>query len=378
MAQVTFENFLSRSFNTHGALYGYDRVDYKNTEIKVSITCKLHGDFAQAPRHHMDGRGCPKCAKDKLFNKRRRPLEDFIAVSNALYGDIYDYSKTDYLNNYTKVIIGCPHHGDFTQTPAVHLRGNGCAKCSKIIAGKDRRKTIDQFIAKANEVHGDRYNYSQSDYQTNNISIIIICETHGPFEQTPVCHLSGNGCPFCSYDLKRYTTEEFILVARTIHLDEYDYSQTVYVSSAERVVVGCRKHGDFEVFPSKHIRGQGCPMCSESKGEKAVRRHLNALGLPFERQKTFETCKRLRKLPFDFYVHSPTPLLIEFQGRQHYHKNVAWHKTDYAWNQIQESDQIKFNWAKGNNIELLRIPYWEMKNVASVIDEFIKSCERTK
>ena len=59
----------------------------------------------------------------------KRTAEEFIEKSRLVHGDKYDYSKVEYVNNRTKVIITCPLHGDFSQTPHQHLSGAGCSKC---------------------------------------------------------------------------------------------------------------------------------------------------------------------------------------------------------------------------------------------------------
>ena len=56
--------------------------------------------------------------------------EKFIARAKGVHGDRYDYSKVQYVNNKTKVCILCKKHGEFMQSPSMHLRGHGCAKCS--------------------------------------------------------------------------------------------------------------------------------------------------------------------------------------------------------------------------------------------------------
>jgi hypothetical protein len=52
--------------------------------------------------------------------------EYFIEKSKIKHFDNYDYSKVNYINNSTDIIIICKKHGEFLQKPAVHLRGSGC------------------------------------------------------------------------------------------------------------------------------------------------------------------------------------------------------------------------------------------------------------
>lgn len=60
---------------------------------------------------------------------------------------------------------------------------------------------------------------------------------------------------------RRLTTEEFIAKAEQVHNGKYDYSDTVYVTSRELVTVICPKHGPFRQRASMHLMGCGCPRC---------------------------------------------------------------------------------------------------------------------
>ena len=71
--------------------------------------------------------------------------EEFIARSNNIHNNKYDYSKVEYVNNKTKVCIICPKHGEFWQTPKNHLLGQGCPICGKEIARKCKRNEGSGF-----------------------------------------------------------------------------------------------------------------------------------------------------------------------------------------------------------------------------------------
>jgi len=91
----------------------------------IYITCKIHGSFIQNPNNHLSNRGCPKCS-----NRYIPTTEEFIESAKSIHGDKYDYSKTIYKNNSTKVDIICPEHGEFSQLPGNHIRlKQGCPIC---------------------------------------------------------------------------------------------------------------------------------------------------------------------------------------------------------------------------------------------------------
>ena len=128
----------------------------------------------------------------ELALKQIQKEEEFIEKARKVHGDKYDYSKVDYKDALTKVTIICPKHGEFYQIPDNHLGGNGCPSCSG-----NKKLTTEEFIGKAREVHGDKYDYSKVDYVNYNTEVCIICPEHGEFYQTPDIHLRGISCPAC-------------------------------------------------------------------------------------------------------------------------------------------------------------------------------------
>lgn len=134
------------------------------------------------------------------------------------------------------------------------------------------KKTKEQFIADAITVHGGRYDYSEIDYIDCRTKIVIICKEHGRFLQTPTSHLSQRGCQKCSN--KNLSKEDFILKAKSIHGNKYDYSNINYKNQTTKILINCLSHGTFDSLPSAHIgcKKQGCPKCSTvSKKNKLSR-----------------------------------------------------------------------------------------------------------
>ena len=126
--------------------------------------------------------------------------ETFILKAKAIHGDKYNYSLVDdCVKTHGKVTIICPKHGVFEQETNSHLQGRGCEKCSYEYRGKNRRK--NNFIERAKEIHGNKYDYSKTKYELSNKKVTIICPIHGDFQQTPTAHLKGCGCFKCGRDL---------------------------------------------------------------------------------------------------------------------------------------------------------------------------------
>lgn len=259
--KLTTDQFIEKAKEVHGDRYDYLKVVYVKAIQKVIIICKEHGEFEQTPSKHLLG-GCKQCAMETLAIKKRSSTPQFIQKAKAVHGDNkYDYSKVVYVKAVQSIIIICKQHGEFYQTPNHHLTGYGCNKC-----GGRAKSNTQEFIEKAKEVHGDRYDYSKAVYIKSTQKIIIICKTHGEFGQQPSNHLSGQGCSKCANIIKGYfkrsNTQEFIENVKAIHGTTYDYSKVQYVQRNEKVIIVCNEHGEFEQLPSIHLMGCGCPKCA--------------------------------------------------------------------------------------------------------------------
>ena len=139
---LTTGEFIKKSIKLHGYKYNYSKSNYINYHTKIEIICPNHGPFFQTPDNHLQGNGCNKCRYEKLKKSQTKTTYDFIKESNKKHNNKYNYSKSDYINAYTKIEIICPNHGSFFQTPHHHTLGNGCPKCISIIS-KFEREFLD-------------------------------------------------------------------------------------------------------------------------------------------------------------------------------------------------------------------------------------------
>lgn len=123
----------------------------------------------------------------------------------------------------------------------------------------------DIFIEKANQVHNNKYDYTDVKYINSITKVKIKCATHGTFEQAPAEHIRGKGCSKCSFikvaKKRTSTTDEFINKARKIHGDTYEYDNVEYISNKTKVKITCKIHGDFDQTPDSHLSGCGCREC---------------------------------------------------------------------------------------------------------------------
>ena len=214
---------------------------------------------------------------------RKLTTTEFIEKAQLVHGEKYDYSLVNYIKSNEKVIIICPIHGKFEQRPNTHLNGCGCPVCYET----NRTMTTQEFIERAKNIHGNKYDYSKVKYKSSKKNVIIICPEHGEFEQRASAHLFGQGCLKCGNmrgtEKRKLSLEEWKLKASTKHNNKYDYSLiTEAPNTKDKVKIICPIHGEFEIRADMHVFGQECQKCSDIRKftlkewiEKASRIHNN-------------------------------------------------------------------------------------------------------
>lgn len=244
--------------------------------------------------------------------------DDMISKIREIHGDLYSFEKFTYKSYKEKPTLICKKHGDF-KISLVNLIGNkrGCPKCGLERGHKSCLSNIEDFIIKANNVHNNKYNYSESEYVNWKTHLTIICKNHGKFKKTPNEHLNGLGCPICKKDIK-YNNKKILIkidkklnrksemsnkffdISKNIHMNKYDYSLSKYERSNSKIKIICKKHGIFEQTPHHHERGTGCPSCS----------YENKIGV--SRMNTYDFISLSKKRHNNYYDYS----LSDYKGHK--------------------------------------------------------------
>jgi hypothetical protein len=316
MVKNTQEKFIADSIKIHNNKYDYSLVEYVNNSNKVKIICPEHGVFLKTPVKHLNAKqGCPKCSNIKLHNVQRKNTNTFIIEAKKIHNDKYDYSLVDYKKNRIYVKILCPEHGVFEQTPSNHLNGKGCPYC-----GGTAKLDTNLFIYKSRKIHGDKYDYSLTNYVNSHTKVWIICPKHGVFEQLPNNHLSKEqGCYNCLGKINN--TESFISICSKIHNNKYDYSLVYYNDITGKVDIICPEHGIFSQRCDSHRNGIGCPKCSNngsSKGEHEINDFILSLGLKTK----LKNRQIIDGKELDIYIPSHN-IAIEYDG-------LYWHSEEFV------------------------------------------------
>lgn len=244
------EEFVEKANKVHNNKFTYPGI-YVNSLTKIEICCPVHGVFQQVPASHLSGIGCPACTGNKRYT-----TEDVLKEAKEIYGDLYNLDNLKYSNGRTPFEVICRKHGPFLKTRAEFI-GNksGCNKCS--------RQTLDTEVFKelACEKHGDKYDYSLTNYFKSNLKVIIICKIHGKFLMRPNNHLNGQGCPSCG-GKDEITLDEIQKRNFERYGDKYTLLDKIYTNSDIPLTFRCNKHNIiFRTNIYKHIKHYGCKKC---------------------------------------------------------------------------------------------------------------------
>ena len=169
-------SFIDKCKEVHGDFYSYEKTEYLKNDLKVTITCPIHGDFQQQANSHLQGNGCPTCGKEKASESRKVGKDYILNIFNKKHGDFYKYflegneKTTDYID------IICPIHGKFKQQIVKHYT-YGCNECGHVKSSLKRTK-IPKELKKIHNSIKRRIReviYKNSFEKTKSSSLIIGC-----------------------------------------------------------------------------------------------------------------------------------------------------------------------------------------------------------
>ena len=319
----TKEEIIKMSQEVHGDKYDYSLVeDIQNKLGKIKYRCIKHDYIHEQTFHnHLQGKGCPICAKESRRIGKLMSKDEFLKKASKKRKDLdkYDLDKIDYTfrDENGRMEMYCKEHGRFLIRPAHFFNGVGCQLCN------GRQKNDDEVRKELSHLHPtldfSETKYSERDKYGN---IKVICPEHGTKYMRYWNLLNGEGCYECSMKKNgldsRLSNEEIIKRAKEIYgKDTYTFDKLDNQNRREdkKVIITCPKHGDFFVNLSNFISGKsGCPVCNERKLEREVRLFLTENNINFEFQKHFDW---LGKQSLDFYLPDYN-IGIECQGIQHF------------------------------------------------------------
>lgn len=378
-----YKPFLEEAYKRFGNDFSFPLIEsqYVNNKTYITVRCNKCGyEFSRRPNDLFSDKfnGCKNCKHIETIKKREKTkilkekIKDNIKkdIKNNFFESLYKkFGNTitpfsdEFVNMTTEMHFKCNKCGHiFSKTPFLFIRSNGCQKCKC----SSQKLTTEEFIQRAKKIHGDKYDYSESEYKSTDEDVIVIChekdefgEEHGRFKVTPHAHIGSmhSGCPKCSGKFRK-DTDYFIRQAKRIHGDKYIYAKTQYVKALEDVIITCPIHGDFQLTPNEHLNGRGCPLCKESHLEKEIRLFLDENGIKYIPQARFDwlrTNDTRKKMSLDYLIKDKN-IAIECQGIQHFNAKRFWpteRSKEQAVLRVQERDKLKKQLCEEHGIKVL-------------------------
>ena len=345
---------------------------YVDAKTKITHHCLIHDFYFESTPCNLLNRknGCLQCSNEKRRDSMKMSQEEYIQRVKEISPYIDVIGK--YVNMKTKTIHRCNIHDiEWDALPERVLEGFGCKECGKEKYHQSRAKTTEEYIEDVKTINPDIEVLGE--YISNRTPILHRCKIHDKkWNAMPNGILRGQGCYLCRNEkisAKAYKThEEYVNDLANVNKDIVVIDQ--YIDCYTPILHRCLIDGnEWYARPVTMLQGGGCPVCSESKGERRIRLWLEKNNIEYIYQYKYEDCKDINILPFDFYL--PTyNILIEYDGEQHF-RPIEYFGGQEKFELQQKHDTIKNEYCKNNGIPLLRIPYFKYDNIEEELNNFL-------
>lgn len=333
--KLTQEQYIAKARAKWGNAYDYSESVYLAGLKPITIRCIKHNHYftVQAGNHIstlLKSGGCPLCGQESLTEYRRKKHEEalrkaeqkkkvykprlthkerFLKKARAMYPD-YDFSRVEYKDRETYIVVVCPVHGEFKIRPRTLLIGekgqkpHGCWKCNNLIPPYEKELTLDTFKNRMHELYGDKYTFVWSDFKNRQSMIRFACKEHGEQRRSVTGLLDGKGCAYCN---GKFYPPDWIKNARAVHGEKYEYDENRPPHRVSDIIrYKCPVHGWQETRYDCHVlQGCGCALCAGVQ---------NKLSAEDRKQIWIEKCKKRYPGKYSYrnvvYVNNDTPVKI--------------------------------------------------------------------
>lgn len=342
------------------------KFDKLNSRILIKCNNEKHEPYEVTFANFKSGKRCPKCSEIKRREKRtiwnKEKIINFIEDNNY---EFIKFVKFDKIESIIKVWCKNLEHEPYNVKFANFKNGQRCRKCSNEIKSKKFSHNYE-YVKEYIESFG--YKMLSNEYINLHSEIKILCDKHGIYKTTfQLFKMTKYKCPKCSDEHKgEYHKLNYEYIKEYIESFGYEILSNEYINMKTNILVKCSNgHKSYFTNFDRFKRGDRCPYCNESKGEKKINEILNKYNMNFKSQYKFNNCKSKRELPFDFYI-SDLNIAIEYDGIQHY-KIIEYFSGLDGFITTKIHDVIKTKYCEDNNIKLIRIPYWEYDNIENIL-----------
>lgn len=274
---------------------------------------------------------------------------------------------SEYEDMYAKMDFRCKcgnifstNFHEFTNRKFPKVQCNSCGRKKP----NDSNKITCSFIKKYLLSHDYTCKLLSNNYKDVDSKLKFQCECGNIFyaSWSNIKHMKGY-CKKCSFQSITHT--DFMNKIRD-YLDRFEILNK-YQNGNTNISIKCKNCNNIFTQRARHIldRGIYCNICNASKGEQVIADYLNKKGVLYFSQYKFKDCKNIKELPFDFYL-PELNICIEYQGQQHY-QPVDFFGGLKTFNLQKKRDEIKKDFCKSHNIELIEIPYTDFDNIKEIL-----------
>ena len=299
--------------------------------------------------------------------------------------ELVEVSNEDWVKREGRIWVSCGEHEPYEVVWNNFKNGKRCAKCANKRRNESNKFSHEKICKRVNELDKNYFICDDSPrYENKTTKLKLSCGKHEYFANWNDFR-SGSRCPKCS-NLKRTLSQEYV----TKKIQELDSKYSICEDSPlyENNITKLKLYhsvckNEFDVTWNDFKKGnRPCGCYTNSKNEVFLREYLKSRSINFIEQVTFDDLKAKYKLRYDFGIYENDKLLflIEYDGQQHYSPQrfggISQEQAEKNFIKQQHHDKLKNDYAKENNIPLLRIRYDE--DTISVLENYLKGLQLIK
>lgn len=331
---------------------------YVNTKTNLNLECHCGRKFITTLKSFLIGKQrCDICSGNAYDI---RVIKEWL-LKNASNIQVMDEK---YINANSSLTFKTSRGYVFKKTWSNFLRNPYCHE-------EVRFEEMENYINSK-----DGFELIDKEFVPYNKKLTIKCPKHHVFNMKFDSFHKGSSCPYCLAEINseklRTPIDE---VYRLINNKNFIFIKWIdeYRNAKSKFIIQCKDCGNLiRSNPWRIKKNLGCPICGESKGEKAVRSFLEKNHIFFNPQQPFKDCKDKKEMPFDFATFEDKAkielnYLIEYDGIFHYEKQYD----EDGYEVLIKHDKMKNNYCIRNNIKLIRIPYWDFEKIEEILTDIL-------
>ena len=342
---------------------------YQGSSINIKHKCLIDGyEWLAKPSNILFGYGCPKCAGN--INKTHEEYVEELKIKNPNTEVIGKY-----INSKTKIEHRCIIHDEkWFMSPVNALKGSECKYCHSEKCSTIFTKSHEDYVKELSKINP--YLTVVEKYNGGKTPILHRCVNGHEIKITPSHALGGRDCKICNREknkkLRQLTHDEYL--NRLINIKSTVRPLEKYGGMSTKILhtdIICQH--EWLIDPAHVLRGEGCPICKTSLGERIINMILIDNTISYIKNQTYDDLIGVggKLLSYDFYLPNYN-LLIEFQGRQH-EKPIDFFGGEEQFKIQQEHDRRKREYAKEHNINFLEIWYYDIDNINTILTEYLNN-----